>query len=108
MDDKAQSTNILILIERLQIRNKVIFTDVKADSTCTIQQENFARITVYAPPDYRPPYLFEFTHGNNNYEDWETEWELYQVYGDARAIREAIKRLDSYELKELEERWIGQ
>ena len=79
-----------------------IFIDRRNRPEATSEQENFASVTVYSPESYRDPYLVEFEHGNNNYEDWETDWETWNHpgLGDSGAIREAISRLDTYVFKD--------
>ncbi|MBU2060076.1 MAG: hypothetical protein KKB38_20390 [Gammaproteobacteria bacterium] len=84
------------------IEYKQIFTDAKRRDA-PIEQENFVRVTVYAPPDCRFPYLFEFEHDREYSEDCLVEFSLCNNYiGDAGAIRQAIKWLDSYEFKDLQ------
>jgi len=82
---------------------KQIFTDYKTDHTQPIEHENFARITVFSPETYAFPYLVKFNHGNNHYGDLEEEWspEPYNAFDHGKIIREAIKRLDEYELQPL-------
>ncbi len=78
---------------------KRIFSDVKRREV-EYPNENFARIIVYAPPNFRLPYLVEFQHGNNNNEDWDTDWSVEDNHGDADAIRLAIRILDDYKFKD--------
>jgi hypothetical protein len=79
---------------------KRIFTDSKYQDVAQ-GQENFVRVSVYATEEFSFPYLFEFEHGNSHDEDWEKEWSVYNLVGDAKAIRQAIKWLDMYQFKDL-------
>jgi hypothetical protein len=77
------------------ITYKQIFTD-KVDRPDNDQQ--YLRITLYAPDNHNAPYLWEETTGDKGSEDWATVWctRPYCYSGEATYIRQAIKRLDGY------------
>lgn len=68
---------------------KRIFSDSKTIGEPP--KEKYVSIDVYAPPFYRPPYLFELRDVLND----KTEWSLYETLTDALAIRKAISILDN-------------
>ncbi len=80
---------------------KRIFTDIKTREV-DYPKENFIRISVYAPSEWKFPYLMEIQTGNNHSEDWDTQWSVYNsgTMNDAKMIRQAIKMIDEYEFKE--------
>ena len=77
---------------------KMIFQDRKYSPNRTKNQEDFAMIRVYAPPEHGLPCLVEFVHGNQKQEGWQKDWELLIARDNASAIRKAIEKLDSYVL----------
>ncbi|KKK94341.1 hypothetical protein LCGC14_2683790 [marine sediment metagenome] len=63
-------------------------------------KENFVRVSVYTPEDYRFPGLINKEHGSDLNEDWEVSESEWHPTSSTRetAIREGIQMLDAYEL----------